>query len=420
MEPSADSPRVRLLVFLVVFIDLLGFGIVLPQLPLISDRLLAEVLPRPDAAALRGFMVGLLFTAFSLMQFLGAPVWGRLSDRVGRRPVILFGLAASAVFYALFGFGLELGYRGSAVAGLVLMYVSRFGAGLAGATIAIAQAVIADVTPPERRSRGMALIGAAFGLGFTVGPALGAALVLLAPDWPGAPGFTAALISAVALTLGVRSLPETRPAAGATGRHRVFDPAAVAEVLRTPAIGALVLAFFLATFAFVNFETTLAKLNAVLGLTPVLNLLTFTYVGVVLIIAQLAVYRPLAKRVPERTFLLIGTAAMAVGLAGLGFVAAGVSETTGFAASLTLTVVGYSFLNPSVQSLISRWSPADRQGEFLGVNQAAAALSRVIGPVVGVTLFDATSRHAAPYALAAVLMAVSLALVARLRPGAES
>ena len=144
-------------------IDLLGFGVVLPLLPRYGERL--EAGPAT---------VGMLMASFSAMQFLFTPVWGRLSDRVGRRPILILGLAGSVVFYALFGYA-------SRIASLWLMFVSRMGAGISGATIATAQAYIADSTPPERRGKGMALIGAAFGIGFTFGPLLGAAALRLDP-----------------------------------------------------------------------------------------------------------------------------------------------------------------------------------------------------------------------------------------------
>jgi MFS family permease len=150
-----------LVVFLTVFIDLLGFGMVLPLLPLYGKELAGEMTPMQ-----RGILLGLLMSSFSVMQFFFAPVWGRLSDKVGRRPILMVGLAGSVVFYGLFGVA-------SAQASLLLLFISRIGAGVFGATITTARAYIADVTPPEKRTAGMALIGAAFGLGFTFGPLFG-------------------------------------------------------------------------------------------------------------------------------------------------------------------------------------------------------------------------------------------------------
>src|SRR5262245_56211441 len=202
------APRSALLtVFLVVFIDLLGFGIVLPLLPRYADRLLepAGISRQLD----RGLVIGGLLSVFSAMQFLFAPIWGRISDRVGRRPILLVGLAGSVVFYALLGYASDLPLTSAGLA-LTLLFVARLGQGMAGATISTAQAVIADCTPPEKRKHGMALIGAAFGIGFTFGPIIGATSLAFFPEHHGAIGYVAAGLSFTAFVLGVLLLPETR------------------------------------------------------------------------------------------------------------------------------------------------------------------------------------------------------------------
>jgi DHA1 family tetracycline resistance protein-like MFS transporter len=200
--PSSPSQRASLaIVFLVVVIDLLGFGIVLPLLPVFASEYVTQAFGEPRAG-LGGLIVGLLMASFSAMQFLFAPVWGRVSDRVGRRPILLLGLAGSVVFYALFGYASDLDPKTHATAALALLFLSRIGAGIAGATISTAQAVIADCTPPEKRKHGMAMIGMAFGIGFTFGPLVGFAALLWAPGRHGAIGYAAAGLSALALALG--------------------------------------------------------------------------------------------------------------------------------------------------------------------------------------------------------------------------
>src|SRR3954447_24030965 len=195
--PIAAPPRGALLtVFLVVVIDLLGFAIVLPLLPRIAEAYLEG-----QSKAVTGLTIGSLFSSFSLMQFLFSPLWGRLSDRIGRRPVLLVGLAGSVAFYTLFGYAATIDPEQSSLA-ITLMFASRIGAGIAGATIATAAAVIADCTPPDQRKRGMALIGAAFGVGFTFGPLIAfAAIKLLPAQGHGAVGYVAAALSLVALVI---------------------------------------------------------------------------------------------------------------------------------------------------------------------------------------------------------------------------
>jgi MFS family permease len=403
-----------MIVFLVVFIDLLGFGIVLPLLP----RFAKEYIPGGASNPWAGPIIGLLSASFSAMQFVFAPIYGRISDRIGRRPILLLGLASSVVFYALFGFACTMGSEGKQELALILLFVSRIGAGVAGATIGTAQAAIADSTTPERRSRGMALIGAAFGIGFTFGPLIGAGALLLTHDYAGSPGFVAAGISLIALILGVVILPETcQP--GSEARHRRwFDRQGLQTALRTPTVGLLILMFFLSTFSFAMFEPTLALLLD----TPGLNLdkrntfYVFTYVGLVLALAQGLLYRRLAARLKEITFIWIGAALMSVGLAGIGAIARLTDEPdanlmASLLAVLAVAVTGFAFMTPSVQALISRRSDPTRQGEILGVNQSANALARILGPAAGVPLFYVqNTNHLVPYAVGATLLFVVLLL----------
>ncbi|HEY8505123.1 MAG TPA: MFS transporter [Gemmataceae bacterium] len=426
--PTAAPRKAVFIVFLVIFIDLLGFGIVLPLLPRIADEYLA---PAGVSATLSGFLIGVLFSSFSLMQFVFAPLWGRLSDRAGRRPILLIGLGGSVVFYTLFGLASELPPE-QAWAALGLLLLSRAGAGVAGATIATAQAVIADSTPPHERKRGMALIGAAFGIGFTFGPLIAYAAVVWFPELRGGVGYVAAALSLVAFILAVRLLPETRrPGAPSAARRSWLDMHGLYRTLRTPAVGLLVLIFFLATFAFANFEATLALLTKAFGYTDDDNFLIFAYVGALLMVAQGVVYRRLAKRLDEVSFVRIGLAIIFIGLANLAGVAVVTTGTmpgdwhlTWFLLTLACAVFGFAFLTPSVQALISRRTAADRQGEVLGVNQSFAALARILGPLIGLTLFGSTETHMLPYVFAAALLAVVLLLVPRIgreeaEPGPE-
>src|SRR5262245_18559757 len=267
MNEKASVPTTNrsamMTVFLIVVVDLLGFGIVLPILPITGRE---YVTPLFEDEPTRGAMIGLLMATFSAMQFLFAPAWGRLSDRIGRRPVLLVGLVGSVLFYSLFGYaaGIQPDTREAALTALILMYIARSGAGMAGATISTAQAVIADCTPPEKRKHGMALIGAAFGIAFTVGPLLGALAMRFVEDpvlATSVTGYVAAGLSLVALVLALAVLPETRQVgASPPAARRIINLAAWRAVLGNSAIAPVVVTFFLATLGFGGFESTLALL----------------------------------------------------------------------------------------------------------------------------------------------------------------
>ena len=295
-------PRGALLViFLTVFIDLLGFGIVLPVMPRQAGPYLEALHLSPLAA---GATIGLLFSVFSLMQFVFSPIWGRWSDRVGRRPMLLLSLAGSVIFYALYGFAVTIPPERAALA-IGLMMLARIGAGIAGASVGTAAAVIADCTTPQNRSRGMALIGIAFGAGFTLGPLIAYFGMKLFNDRPWAVGALASALSAVAFLFAFFVFRETRDPANRAGKE-FFSVSRSARVLAIPAVGALVLIYFLSIFSFANFEATLARLTEeAFGMSDDDNFLVFAGIGLVLMLAG-GSYRPLAKRVSETRLLTVG------------------------------------------------------------------------------------------------------------------
>jgi MFS family permease len=419
---AAAPPRGALLVvFLTVFIDLLGFGIVLPVMP-------RQVQPFLDALGVapvaRGAVIGLLFSVFSLMQFLFSPLWGQISDRVGRRPMLLLSLAGSVVFYALYGYAASFSTADAitpqaAKTALGLMLLARVGAGIAGASVGTAAAVIADCTTPENRARGMALIGIAFGGGFTLGPLIAYFGLGLFGRQPWGVGAIASLLSLIALLIAVAVFRETRRP-GAHAAKEWPSLARTAAVLGMPAVGGLVLVYFLSIFAFANFEATLARLTkAAFGMDDDGNFLVFAFIGFMLLLAGGA-YRPLAKRLSEATLLAGGVGLMILGLGLVGAVAWAVARgATGggrlenlFFAAAAIAVAGFACVNPSVSALISRRTDPERQGEVLGVNQSFASLGRILGPLAGSILFDAHASHTLPF----VAAVTTLALVATLLP----
>jgi MFS family permease len=315
-----------------------------------------------------------------------------------------------------------------AVLAVALLFVARLGAGVAGATISTAQAVIADSTPPEKRKHGMAMIGAAFGIGFTFGPLIGFAALELFPSHVGSLGFVASALSLLALLLGLRLLPETRHVGGPSARRQWLNFHGLRNTLASPTVGLLVIVFFLATFGFGQFEATLALLNKDnLQLSQRNNFLIFAYVGLVLMLVQGFLYRRLARGLHEETFIALGILLMGLGVAGLGAATWMADEQASFdevlgmmLASLAVAVTGFGFLTPSVQALISRRSDPAKQGEVLGVNQSASAMARILGPLVGLSLYKLEPSHLLPYALGACLILLMLPLVPAIRRRREA
>lgn len=418
--PASASPKptkgALLIVWLVVFIDLLGFGIVLPVMPRQAEPYLAHL---GLSSTSKGAVIGVLFSIFSVMQFVFSPVWGRISDRVGRKPVLLVSLLGSVVFYALYGVAVSLPAESANLA-LALMLVARVGAGIAGASVGTAAAVIADCTTPDKRAKGMALIGIAFGAGFTLGPLIAYFGLAAFAQQPWGVGALASILSAIALVIAVAVFKETRDPNNKAGKE-FFSVARSLEVLKMPTVGALVLIYFLAIFAFANFEATLALLTrSAFGLTDDDNFLVFAFVGAVLMFAG-GLYRPLAKKGSERKLLRTGIVLMLLGLGGIAAVAylsadppAGLK--TVFYCAMSVSVIGFAFTNPSVSALVSKGADPARQGEVQGVNQSFAALGRITGPFLGSVLFQAEPSRTLPYVAAALALLLVLALLAKVKP----
>jgi DHA1 family tetracycline resistance protein-like MFS transporter len=379
------------ILFLIVFIDLVGFGVVIPLLPYYALRF--------DASP---WQVTLLMAAYSLAQFIAAPLLGRLSDRVGRRPVLLLSLACSAASYVWLAYAPVLW----------MLFAARLFAGAGAGNIATAQAYIADVTPPEKRAKGMGMIGAAFGLGFTVGPAIGGLLAGANPATAdlARPAFLAAGLSALAFAVALLRLKESRPPEARKAEARRGRIAVAKSAFERPTLGLLILLFFVTVSAFAGMETTFALwANSSFGWGPEQVGWVFFYVGIVLAALQGGAIGRLSHRFGEARLVTWGAFIIGIGLLGLGFAGSlwAVLVVTG------LLAIGMGLLNPSVTSLVSRLAGADERGGIMGVSQSASSLARILGPAVAGAVFTVWGRNA-PYYLGALLMAAVVAMALRL------
>jgi DHA1 family tetracycline resistance protein-like MFS transporter len=356
-------------VYLAVFVDLLGFGIILPLLPYYAERFGAT-----------GLWVGAILTAYSAAQLVGASILGRLSDRIGRRPVLLMSLAGSAASLFLSGLAHSLWP----------LLLARALAGLFGGSIAAAQAYVADVTLPEERAKYMGLLGASIGLGFVFGAA----------------AFVAAGIAALNLALAFERLEETRDPA-----RRAEAPSRVAwshmkDALHHPSLRRFLAATFLVTLAFVAMEATFALLGeARFGLNAARLGLVFTYVGVVMVVVQGGALGRLVSRYGEKALAVTGACLLAASLGALPFV----PSLAAALGALGVLSVGQGLTNPTLSTLVSRASSADEQGGVLGLGQSLAAAARAVGPIAAGWLYD--QGHAVPYAAAALLTVVAALLI---------
>lgn len=413
-----------LVIFFTVFLDLVGFGIVLPQLPLYAKGYHAN-----------GWELGLLMAAFSAMQFLFAPAWGHLSDRVGRRPVLLVSTAGSAVAYSWFALATRL--EGSTA--LWMIIASRVFAGICGANITVAQAYIADITPPEKRSRRMGLIGMAFGLGFIFGPWIGSKSSDLFGD--GGPGWVAGGLCALNFILALIILSEswTPSATHVPNRARL---AQWRHTLGQPTIGLLVAIFFLATFCFTCFELTLGLIishNFGLDLQNEEDMKTarhiagtlFMYSGIVGAFIQGGPVGKLVKRFGERKLITASLFLTAISLALVPLVHGDIHQNGvlswrvlfggaggswwGLLGVLALLAIGSGLTRPPLFGLLSILTPANEQGVTIGVAQSAGSLARIAGPMFAGAVFQA--KPSLPYLIcAAVALATGLVSLMKLVP----
>lgn len=357
-----------IIILVTVFIDLIGFGMVIPILPFYAETAPYNATP---------FEIGLLFSIYSWMQFFFSPILGRLSDRYGRRPVLLVSLIGSAIGYYM------IGIAGS----LAMVFAGRIIGGITGGNISTAQAYIADVTTRENRAKGMGLFGAMFGLGFILGPALAGILSKYGVHVPFYFAAVLSLANAIALYF---ILPETvRPGGVQHSGPRRSRIAELVSSLRERTFGTvnivyflLITAFSIMTYAFVLFTAYRYGYNAEQ------NGYLFAFVGLIAIFGQGFLFHVMVTRVGEARLTVIGCLMMAASLAVFPFLGPAMGGLTALLLTCTVLSIGNAFASPSLTSLGSKISPEDRQGVSLGIMQSGASLARAIGPTVGGVLLN--------------------------------
>jgi DHA1 family tetracycline resistance protein-like MFS transporter len=349
-----------LVIFLTVFIDLVGFGIIIPLSPYLARTYGASPLH-----------VGLLMAIFSTMQFLFSPVWGRISDRVGRRPVLLISIAGTALAHLLFYFASEL----------VMLFVARALAGIFSANISTAMAYIADVTNEKDRSKNMGLIGAAFGLGFICGPVLGG---VLSDHGQSFPALVAAGISAFNFFFAFFVLKESLSKENRRLAERKSRVKNIFEKLQRPVVGSLLFGLFAVSFSMANMEATLFLfVHDRFGWSAQLASYGFAYVGVCIALTQGIIVRKVLPRVGERWMLIWGFLFFSIGM----WLTSVSHSITILAIAMTVLALGNGFVTPSLNGALSLLTSPKEQGEVLGVGHSLSALARIFGPPLGGFLY---------------------------------
>ena len=443
---SEAKPRVMGAVFLTVLLDLIGFSVLFPLFPQLLEHYriregadsaigelyawLVEIVGDQDERSARYAVIalfgGVLGSAYSLLQFLFAPVWGGISDRIGRKRVLMVTLGGTVVAYTLWFFA----------GTFTLLVVSRLLAGIMAGNIATASAIVADVYPPEKRSRGMAAVGAAIGLGFVLGPALGAAAYALVdvlhhfPSWEawGVNPFS----SAAAVSLGLAALnwllvaarlPETldrgteRPRAGLLGFLKVKELGSAALV-RTH----LVYLAYMILFSAMEFTLVFLTTDR-LSYEPTDNAWMFVFIGLVIALVQGGVVRRRAEKVGEKRMATLGLLLVIPGFVLVGVVPEGGGGSAGLQLYLGLfgLATGSAMVMPCLSALVSRYADEGRQGLAQGTFRSMGSLARALGPFLGGVAYWSLSSSS-PYLVGALLMLVPLALAAGLpvpKPAAE-
>jgi DHA1 family tetracycline resistance protein-like MFS transporter len=390
-EPPEPPKGALFTIFLIVFIDLLGFGLIIPLLPFYARDYNAS-----------DFQVTLLFAVYSACQFVAAPILGMASDRFGRRPVLFFSQVGSVAGYILLGYATQ-GQWANAGLGLGLIYLSRVIDGISGGNISAAQAYISDVTTSANRARGMGLLGAAFGLGFILGPGIGGLLHTYVH--PSAPGYAAALLSGVAAVMTWLRLPESRRR-GVANAEAWLHPRQFLPVLRRGVLVQLILIWFWAMAAFVMIDSTIAMyLDDVFEYGPGQVTGYFVFVGVIVAGVQGGLIGRLTRYTSEWVLCTVGPALVAAGYV-VTVQTAAMPVAWLLAIGGSIYALGRSIQQPTIQSLVSKYTDPHLHGVTFGLFQGMGTLARVLGPLIAGPLY---ARHHSGPLWAAAVMVVAVA-----------
>jgi len=379
---SQNNSKKLFIIFLTVFLDLLGFGVIIPLSPFFAKQYGAS----PQ-------LIGILASTYSAMQFIFAPLWGTLSTYVGRRPILLIGALGTSLSMLAFGLANSLFW----------LFLARLLGGIATANLSVAQAYIADITDEQNRAKGMGLFGAAFGLGFIFGPALGGILGATNHALPGLVTAGISLINFIFIYLYVEeSLPEqirqqVRKKPSHHQRKLIFSK----QGLFHPALGRLLFIFFITTLAFSNLEGTFALFtHARLGFQTREVGYALSYAGILAVLIQGGLIGQLTRRFGEKKLLAVGLLLVGAGMA-LYFL---VWSIKALLVCLTLGSIGLGLCNPSMTSLVSKSCAQEERGTIMGVQQSLGSLGRILGPISGGFLFEQPYlHHALPYCFGALL-----------------
>lgn len=392
-QGKSNNSKALVTIFFVVFIDLMGFGLILPLLPFIAEKFQANA-----------FQIGLLTAAYSFFQFIASPILGRLSDRYGRKKLLILSQFGSMIGFILLGLAQSL----------PLLFLSRIIDGTTGGNISIAQAYIADITDSKNRAKGMGVLGAAFGLGFILGPVIGG---LLARFGFWVPAFFAAAVSALTIFVTAAFLQETVDGTQSRTKEKTkFSFEKMKSVLTTQPLGLLIIVFFLINFAFSGMQGTFSLwAEATYGWGPSEIGYIFAYIGVLSVLIQLKVLPWVIRKYGDATTLLMGVPLLALGLLLIPLS----THLAILMVANALLILGNSLTNPTISALASENVAPEEYGGTLGLLQSSASFGRIIGPILAGELFHVISKDA-PFVASGVTLIITYLILEKYLPQKKS